>query len=187
MRQIVKFQKEVPLIRQKMSAVDGFNNDDEAIKFGNNACGAACLKMVFESFSLSYTPSVKELMEEGIREKNFKELIGWVHDGLVAMIKKYGLSAERENIFLKPEKIAEKLQENNLIIASVSLGFNQDKRGGHLIVIYGIAMENRRLDQVLFRDPSGWGQTHSSIDSQSFLNSWTGNVIFVNTYRNQAN
>lgn len=33
-----------------MTIDDGFKNEQEALVFGNNACGAACLKMVLESF-----------------------------------------------------------------------------------------------------------------------------------------
>lgn len=170
---------EVPLIRQRMTIEDGFRTEQEALEFGNNACGAACLKMAFEALHLSDVPSVKTLMEEGIQRKYYKERVGWIHKGMVKMAQRYGLEGIIENIAHDASKIFNELQRNRLAIVSVSLGFNPEKKGGHLVVVYGAELNGKKLEKVYFRDPSGWGQTHSEIDGDSFAKSSTGNVIYL--------
>ena len=173
------FQFDVPLVRQRMTVEDGFATPEEALEFGNKACGAACIKMVLDSFGIE-SANVKSLMEQGIKKRIFKDSVGWIHKGMVKTLKEHGLDAERTNIFNEPERIIKALKENYLIIASVSLTFNPDKRGGHLVVIYGVQTKgDKDLEKIFFRDPSGWGQAHAEIDADSFLQSWSGNVILA--------
>lgn len=167
----------VPLFRQKMTKADGFKSEKEALDFGNNSCGAACVKMVLEAFGKS-TPSVKELMLEGMEKKYYKEPVGWIHQGIIDLIKDYGLTGKRVKAKF-PLVIADKLKADNLIIASVGESFKKNKRGGHLIVIYGIEIDNYKLKKIFFNDPSGWGQTHHEIDGNRFLGSWSGNIICI--------
>jgi ABC-type bacteriocin/lantibiotic exporter with double-glycine peptidase domain len=169
-------QYKVPLIRQRMSVQDGFKDEKEALAFGNNACGAACLKMVLEAFGKKNIPTVKKLMEEGSKKGFYSEPDGWLHQGIVRMAKDYGINAQRAH-FKTPWRIAEKIEKNQLIIASVSFTFDKNKRGGHLVVIYGIEIKDGRLEKIYFNDSSGWGQHHHIVDGESFLGSWMGNVI----------
>lgn len=120
-------------------------------------------------------------MEEGIKEGFYSESVGWLHKGIIQMSRNYGVYARA--IHLKnPVKIAELLEKNQLMIASVSFTFDKTTKGGHLVVIYGIEIKNGKLETIYFNDPSGWGQTHHMIDGDSFLHSWTGNVmIFTNS------
>jgi hypothetical protein len=175
----IVFPFEVPLIRQRMTMEDGFTTEKEALAFGNNACGAACLKMAFEAFRIKDISSVKSLMDEGMQTKSYRDPMGWIHKGIVKMARQHGLEGMTENISRDFSKLADELQKNHLIIASVSLGFDPKKKGGHLVVIYGAELNGRELERVYFRDPSGWGQAHSEIDGDSFTRSSTGNVIFL--------
>jgi hypothetical protein len=177
MENIIQFDGSIPLIRQKMTIEDGFENEEAALKFGNNACGAACLKMVLEAFGIPNVPSVKELALQGTSKSFYKESCGWIHKGLVAMGKSYGLSGYNKNILNKPEELVEILQNRCLIIASVSLGFQPLKRGGHLVVITGLEESDNNIQRIFFRDPSLWGQTNSSIPAQRFFESTSGNII----------
>lgn len=172
-------QYQVPLIRQRMTKEDGFSTKEEARAFGDNACGAACVKMALEAFGKTDTPSVKELLEEGIRSGFYKEPAGWIHKGLIRLAERYGAVARRLNIRNRPIELGNILKEGGLIIASVSLEFNPERRGGHLVVVNGIELEGDILKKVYFRDPSGFGQLHSDIDGESFLKSWTGNIIVI--------
>lgn len=172
-------QYQVPLIRQRMTKEDGFATEEEARAFGDNACGAACIKMVLEAFGKTDMPSVKELMEEGIQNGFYKEPAGWIHRGLVRLAERYGTVARRLNIKKHPIELGDLLKEGGLIIVSVSLGFNPERRGGHLVVVHGIEFENNVLKKVYFRDPSGFGQLHYDIDGESFLKSWTGNLVVI--------
>lgn len=171
---ISKYQ--IPLIRQRMTVEDGFKDEKEALVFGNNACGAACLKMILESFGKKNIPSVKELMEEGMRKGFYLEPTGWIHKGIVQMAKNYRVNAQSAHL-KSPLQIAEILEKNQLIIASVSFAFDESKKGGHLVVVYGIEIKDGKLEKIYFNDPSGWGQTHHVIDGDLFLLCWTGNII----------
>jgi len=168
----------VPLIRQKMTISDGFATEREALEFGNNSCGAACLKMVLEAFGIKNSMGVKRIQELAIEKKCYLEPVGWLHKGLAQMAREYGLGA-RTIKFKRPEKMLAELKDGKLIIASVSCGFDQKKKGGHLIVIRGVTFEGGKLAKVLFNDPSGFGQDHQEIDGKSFLNSWTGRAIII--------
>lgn len=172
-------QYQVSLIRQRMTKEDGFATEEEARAFGDNACGAACVKMVLEALGRTDVPSVKELMEEGIRSGFYVEPAGWIHKGLVRLTERYGTVARRLNIKKYPLELGNAIKEGGLVIASVSLEFNPEKRGGHLVVVHGIEFEGDTLKKVYFRDPSGFGQIHSDINGESFLKSWTGNIVIV--------
>lgn len=172
-------QYHVPLVRQRMTKDDGFETEEEARSFGNNACGAACVKMALEAFGKTDVPSVKKLMEEGIRSGFYEEPAGWIHKGLIRLAERHGATARRLDIKKHPLELGNYLKKGGLIIASVSLGFNPERRGGHLVVVHGIESEENKLKKVHFRDPSAFGQLHSDIDGESFLNSWTGNIVVV--------
>lgn len=168
----------VPLIRQKMSIADGFKTEREALEFGNNSCGAACLKMILEAFDIKNVPSVKELTRTAIEKGFYKEPQGWIHQGLVDFAQLFGMHAK--TLMIKnPESMLGELKKNKLIIASVSSAFNSKRRGGHLIVIKGMAIKDGVLENIYFNDPSAWGQAHSEIDGTTFLNCWPGNIIII--------
>ena len=95
-------QHQVQLIRQRMTKEDGFATEEEARAFGDNACGAACIKMILEAFAKTGVPSVKELMDEGIRSGFYQEPAGWIHKGLVRLAKQYGSAARHLNIRKHP-------------------------------------------------------------------------------------
>jgi ABC-type bacteriocin/lantibiotic exporter with double-glycine peptidase domain len=168
----------IPLIRQRMHKNDGFKTEDEALKFGNNACGAACIKMALETFDVKDSPSVKELMEFGIESGAYDDKIGWIHKGMADVIKKYGLNATNLR-FKHFSDIAEALKEKKLIISSVSLQFSPPKKGGHLVIIRGIKVQDGQLKEVYFNDPSGWGQENNTVAGDRFLGSWSGNTILI--------
>lgn len=172
------FDEKVPLFRQKMTQSDGFATENDALKFGNNSCGAACLKMALTVLLKKDLPTVKELMENGMSAGHYREPVGWIHSGIAEMSNKYGISAEC--VRLKSHfEIAEKLSKGGLLILSVSCGFQKDKRGGHLVVVWGIVIEEGNLKKIFFNDPSLFGQTHNEIDGESFLSSWSGNGVFL--------
>lgn len=172
-------QHQIPFIRQRMTKEDGFATEEEARTFGDNACGAACMKMALEALAKTGVPSVKELMEEGIHSGFYEEPTGWIHKGLVRLAERHSATARRLNIKKHPLELGKYLKEGGLIIASVSLSFNPERQGGHLVVVHGIELEGNELKRVYFRDPSAFGQLHSDIDGKSFLNSWTGNIVVV--------
>lgn len=169
----------VPLVRQRLSAADGFGSEKEAAAWGDKACGAACLRMVLLFFGVQHAPTVKDLMMDGVRRGLFKEHIGWVHKGIAQVAAEHGLEGMACSMKADPLEIVRALEGGGLLIASVSLGFQADKRGGHLIVVHRVNVEEGRITTLFFCDPSGWGQTHSNISAERFFLSWTGNVIVV--------
>lgn len=166
----------VPLYRQKMTIKDGFRSRSEALEYGNNACGAACIKMILAAFRQKDIPCVKELMELGISEGYYREPMGWIHKGLAQLAKNYNFKAKAIKLN-NLNKIAEEIASNRLLIASVSCEFDRTRKGGHLIVIYGVEVENGKVAKIYFNDPSSYGQTHHVVDADIFLDSWTGNTV----------
>lgn len=140
---------------------------------------AACLRMVLLAFGVRDVPGVKDLMAEGVRLGLFRESAGWLHQGIASAAQRYGLEAIPKNLDRDPSEVVRLLDDGRLLIASVSLGFQPRKRGGHLIVVCGAEVDGERIVTLDFRDPSGWGQTHSEVGGEDFLRSWAVNLIIV--------
>jgi len=134
--------------------------------------------MILEAFRIKNNLSVKQIQETGIKKKYYNDSVGWLHTGLVQMAKDFGLQSSTTK-FSRPEKLLDELKNNRLLVASVSYGFDQKKKGGHLIVVRGVSFKDGKLQKVYFNDPSSFGQTHNEIDGESFLKSWSGNVIIL--------
>ena len=94
------------------------------------------------------------------------------------------------------EKIAKHIQSKELVIASVTVGFEAGKeykledgssyimpKGGHLVVIYGVDVNDGKVGQLLLHHPSSeedYEWQNRIVSREEFLNSFSskGNIIY---------
>ncbi|OIO31035.1 hypothetical protein AUJ77_00855 [Candidatus Nomurabacteria bacterium CG1_02_43_90] len=128
------------------------------------ACGVSCLKMLIEARGLK-TPSLDMMIADGIILGAYSEN-GWLHEGLIALGKKYGAELSRKEFRKKDadvetaerlnkegvEFIVQTLEEGNPIIVSVIKNFEvRDKF--HMVVIVGMKKEVGEVQGFYYHDP----------------------------------
>lgn len=190
----------VPFCKQQITRGNyreaGFVSYEEAKHWENRSCGIICLKMVIKALKQDLMPTTKELIEVGLKKHAYDERKGWIHRGLLEIGKEYGLNGNRESIGEDTEKIREHLIKKQIVIASVSHGFEVGKeyeledgsiytvpKGGHLVVIYGVKENNGLSDKFFLHHPSSYEDyewPNYEIDRENFLKSFSkaGNIIF---------
>jgi len=172
----------VPLYRQRFDPgrwrEDGFSSLDESLYWSNRSCGIACARMVIGYFN-GHAPLMSELLHQALRVSAYSPM-GWIHKDLLKILGYYGLSGEARRIGDDLEPIVEALIKSELIIASVTERFPCDgRKGGHLVVVRGVGLENGRVKVIHFNDPSSWGQDNSSVSYERFLCSFANRAIVV--------
>ncbi|SDW37942.1 Peptidase C39 family protein [Marininema mesophilum] len=141
--------------------------------WGNRACGLACLRMIIAHFG-NHVPPQYELLTHALEQHAYSSPQGWIHKGLAKLGKKYGLSAT-PILIENSEKLQYVLETIGPVIASITHKFPEDgRKGGHLVVISGC---HRESETISFRDPSRWGENHSSVSEKRFFSSFTGRGI----------
>lgn len=132
----------------------GYKNREDAAYWERSCCGILCIKMAIDALGNVATPSVKGLIDLGISRGAYADATGWSHDGLVGLVKEFGLEAEKRS--LSVTDIQTKLGAGALAIVSIKWGFRQNKNlkekilfwrkyGGHLAVVVGYKEENGKL------------------------------------------
>ncbi|MBM3255891.1 MAG: hypothetical protein FJZ04_00245 [Candidatus Moranbacteria bacterium] len=173
----------------------GFKDLAEAEHWSKRDCGIVCIEMAVRFFLPDLKIRTKELINMGLQIHAYKENVGWIHDGLVEIATRLGLKASRESIGGDLEKIKNHLEENRLVIASISHGFEVGKeykeengsvyivpRGGHLAVIFGITEKLGKIKSIYLHHPSPY-KTYSwknySVSANKFMGSFSerGNII----------
>ncbi|MCB9802785.1 C39 family peptidase [Candidatus Nomurabacteria bacterium] len=190
---------DVPFYSQRLTKEnyqkEGFNNWDEAEYWSERICGLACLKMVLLKNYPDQDFKLKELLDRGLALGAYDEEHGWKHQGLVDLGNSLGLDGFRESVGANVKRIATHIQNQRMVIASVTVGFEAGKkyeeldgstdvmpRGGHLVLIFGTDVSNGRIDDFILHHPSSEGSyEHSNwkISGEDFSNSFSekGNVI----------
>lgn len=190
----------VPFYSQRLDKlnykVEGFSNFNDAKFWSSRVCGLACIKMAIGAFQGIKVP-LHDLLEKGLRINAYTEESGWYHKGLVDLARLYGLDSERQGIGSKIDRIGEYIKENEIIIASVTVGFEAGKvyhskngdftmqKGGHLVVIYGVNFDNKGMvENFSVHHPSSWKSyelPNFKVDRNKFLNSLSssGNIIRI--------
>jgi len=190
----------VPFHSQRLDSsnfqTEGFPTLEDARHWTPRICGLACLKMVISAFT-GKTITLYELLQTGLEMNAYREKIGWIHQGLVNIAKRYQLVAGRESIGHDISKIYDHLSAGRLVIPSVSPGLEGGKiyqlksdeqyvvpRSGHLVVVYGANVVDNQLHNLMLHHPSSekdyeWPEISFSIDD--FLKSFSekGNIIFI--------
>ena len=190
----------VPFFTQRLDEEtyeqEGFESSDEAKHWSSRICGIACLKMVLLTKFPEKKIPLKELLSQGKDIGAYEENKGWIHRGLVNLGKKYGIEGGRESVGDDIEKIAKHIQSKELVIASVTVGFEAGKeykledgssyimpKGGHLVVIYGVDVNDGKVVRLLLHHPSSeedYEWQNRIVSREEFLNSFSskGNIIY---------
>lgn len=184
----------------------------------NRSCGVTCVKMVLDYFfekDLIYFAgpknklSINQLIDEGIQIGSYKENVGWIHSGLVKILRNHGvLSYTQEfksvNVTIDqihgvtfvdgknyPEmpiygikKIISSLNSERPVIVSVEPGFSNNK-DNHLIVLTGfenINFDNKIDGFIYFHDPDardGVEKINFKVSLSDFIKKWRKMAIFL--------
>jgi len=191
--------KGVPFFSQRLNEDnfqnEGFANLDEAKHWSERICALACLKMILKKNFHDRGFPLAELLKKGKEIRAYREDVGWLHQGIADLSTKYGLYAKRESIGSNLEKLGQHILHNELVIASVSVGFEAGKeypeedgsiyivpRGGHLVVVFGAEVKNGEIKKLKLHHPSSekeYEWPNFEIDRTDFLKSFSkdGNII----------
>ncbi len=190
----------VPFFQQEITeenySQNGFNSYEDAKYWERRSCGVVCLKMVINFFNPDLKVSTKELINRGLERNAYKEKTGWIHQGLAELGEEYGLVGGRESIGENIERIKDHLINEELVIASVAYGLKVGRkytksdgsarvtrRGGHLVVIYGVTEKNNKVEKLFLHHTSpqsSYEWESFEIDCSEFLKCFSeaGNIIF---------
>jgi predicted double-glycine peptidase len=139
-------------------------------------CGIASLAMLIELYEPGKV-SVDNLLNEGIAAGAYLNNAGWIHQGLVNLAGKYGLSGGTHDLSGKSMDVAfDKLQDDlkeGPVIVSVHYTFDPNNPIPHLAVINGI-----KDGKVYYNDPAEKaGGGHLSI--ADFKKGWKKRYIEI--------
>jgi hypothetical protein len=173
-------------------AETGASDPAEYAYWTDRACGIACVKMCIEALGGPVRPMM-DWIRAGLECGGYliehdgnggKVERGWVHSALVKLIRSEGFLAEPRPMNLGD--FPNSLSSGKLIIASVSyeVGTPQPvtKKGGHLVVVTGVDLEDNRLARVIIHNPSGRTaemRVNAPIPAERFQSGFTGRVIVV--------
>ncbi|MEK7581832.1 MAG: C39 family peptidase [Patescibacteria group bacterium] len=147
------------------------------------ACGICCLKMVLGVYGKK-TGDIKNMCRAGQAEGGYGKS-GWIHEYLVTIARRRGLSAHHEekmDEFTGLKKILTSLNNSEPVIISVSkLSLGQSKF--HMVVLTGY---EDGIDGVprgfYFHDPESLDRETGQyifVDMEDFKKSWRKMAIFV--------
>ena len=128
----------------------------------SRACGVACVAMVIV-YRGGVIKSLDALIEEGREIGAYREGVGWMHDGLVALAGRHGLKLYREEFKDETvegeqhleqgiEKIVTALKQGRLVLVSVARGF-EDATKPHLVLLTGTEGDEGAITGFYYHDP----------------------------------
>ncbi|WP_263081190.1 C39 family peptidase [Endozoicomonas sp. Mp262] len=178
----VESMLDTPFYSQRLTQAnhqqEGFDSMEEAESWTKRICGLACLKMVIARITGEVVP-LKALLEQGLAVDGYMKGVGWIHQGLLDVASEYGISGLCQSVGTELGIIDDELEKNRLVIASVSCGFNPEKKGGHLVLIIGIHDDGYIIHHPSSEEGEQW--SHYRIDRARFLQSFSvnGNIITI--------
>ena len=149
-----------------------------------SGCGPVSLLMLMELLGGENLPSPNELYQAGLDVDGYLTEVGWKHNSLAELAKKYGfLNSQAIDLAKKPgengeiipiEEALDGLKENlknGPVIVSVYRYYDPN-RGGHLIVLKSLDKE-----KAVIIDPRERGEQVWTV--ADFLNRWKQRFIVV--------
>lgn len=130
---------------KKAASKFGAKDIEEFSFWAWRSCGIACLQMILKN-----EKKTMNLVNEGLRENGyvFKKDIGWKHQALVNILKKYNFCAKIARV-ITPFDIALNIQKNRYVILSV-----RSKTGGHMILVFGFKTDEKgEIKEFFYFDP----------------------------------
>jgi len=189
----------VPFYSQELSQenfqVEGFTSLEDAKYWSERICGLACLKMVLGKFFPDKNFTLKELLDIGLKIGAYDEKVGWKHQGLVDLAANFDVNGFRQSIEGDIQNIVQYLQQDKLVIASVTVGMEGGKeykqedgsiyvmpKGGHLVVIFGADVSQGEIKSFLLHHPSSdkdYEHRDWVVSKDEFLKSFSekGNIL----------
>jgi len=169
---------------------DGFPSKEIGAHWAPKGCGIACLRMLLE-FSLAARGLVLQdrywdLIKRGVDQGAYCSK-GWIHRGLLHLAQPYGLAGECHRA-KDINAVFDAIKRRSICIVSVSLAFRGGEsargepigKGGHLILVYGIAANDDGTEQLICHHPSSYPDLNwpdYKIDNEKFINSFSGSFI----------
>lgn len=152
-------------------------NDITSPEWQRVGCGIADIAMLIEFHKPGSVSSVDELLQEGIAGDAYLDDAGWIHQGLIRIAEKRGLTGETYDFsYLGKEGALAQLERHLIdgpVIASVHYTLDPTNPIPHLIVVTGI-----EGDVVYYNDPAG-ESGNSSISVSKFLKAWKDRFITI--------
>ncbi|MDP0562640.1 MAG: C39 family peptidase [Candidatus Endonucleobacter sp. (ex Gigantidas childressi)] len=166
------------LLTENNYQLEGFESIEDAKSWTKRICGLACLKMVIAKVTNQTVP-LKSLLDQGLAVGGYMKGVGWIHQGLVDVASQYGIIGECQSIDDELELIDKALDSGKLVIASVSCGFDQKKKGGHLVLIIGAKPDGFLIHHPSSEENEQWFHHFVSRDDFMRCFSENGNIITI--------
>lgn len=150
--------------------------DITSAKWKKVGCGITSLAMIIDYYKTEKI-SVNKLLSQGISIDAYDNNDGWIHEGLISVAKKYGLSGRSYDLSEQSKSSALNSFKSYLkegpVMASVHYKFDPKNPIPHIVVIDGI-----KDGMVYYNDPaSNTGQ--KKIALSKFLASWKNKFIVI--------
>lgn len=157
----------------------GAKSLDEFSFWAWRSCGIVALQMVLRGVLDKKFKNIMELIEEGLEigGYEFEGDLGWYHSSLIRLAQKYGLKGKLKK-YLSASGLGLLIVKNNYILASVK----SKKRGGHLIVVYGVRLKKEGLVEGFWiHDPISYESNGEAkyMKKQVFEEQFKGRVIML--------
>ena len=183
----------VPFYTQRTTdfRAEGYFSEEEALYWQPRGCGIASLRMIIDGIRTSQGKNCVEpqgtMIYKGLERHAYVEELGWIHRGLVDLAKDYDIEGESHRK-ASVEDVIQAINHGMLCMASVSVLFNQEKRGGHLIVVKGYETENGKVCNLIVNHPSSnekYNWENYSVSLEHFRNSFSGAFMSFSAIKQQ--
>lgn len=170
----------------------GAGSAEEFDELAYEICGMTCLSMVLRHFGIADVGPV-ELFRRSLGYGCYAvppeggEIKGLFHVPFVRFLHDEFALEGRSLQFVGPYAIADEIARGNVVIASVNWEIRETeprpkRRGGHLVLVTGVAKSAWRLKGFTIHNPSGTkpeNQSHHFVDLKNFEKCFSGNIISI--------
>ncbi len=146
------------------------------------SCGICALKMAME-FLDGEKINLEDLIKEGLEINAYLKNIGWIHQGLIDLAKKYGFKNSFRKEWPEDKKIeaikslVEFLEKEIPVLASV-----KNKEEGHLVLIVGLQRDGGVPEGFYIHDPDAFSAEEGKfkfLDLPEFLRIWKRRIVVI--------
>ncbi|MBU0612048.1 C39 family peptidase [Patescibacteria group bacterium] len=151
-------------------------SDISSVEWKQKGCGVADVAMIV-NFYKPKTTTVQKVLEQGIAIGAYQKNVGWKHNGLAALAKKYDMEGKVLDLS-KPDKETAFEQFKDVIkegpaIASIHRNFDPKLSFGHLIVITGFD------DNLIYYNDPGKREGIRTVPITNFMKGWKRKLIVI--------
>lgn len=158
------------------------------------SCGICALKMAMEFLENAADSSLRrptsklvnpdDLIKEGLKINAYLKNVGWIHQGLIDLGKKYGFLNSFRKEWPEDKKneaikyLIEFLEKEIPILASVK----NASGGGHLVLIVGSEGSEEASEGFYVHDPDAHNAEEGKfkfLNLSKFLKIWKGRIIVL--------